>query len=71
MSEFILGASILSMSITIIWLLIQNNNKNKRIQDVEIQNVLVDIELKKEKVKHEIDTLPIDDLIRKRNSDGQ
>lgn len=68
MSEIILTLSVLSMSITIVWLLIQNNNRHKKIQDIELKNVLIDIELKKRKASDEINNLPIDDLIHKRNS---
>lgn len=69
MSEFILAVVVLILSIVVIRLYFMFNNRDKQIKDIEIKNILMDIEIKRRKSKDEIDTMPIDDLVRKRNSE--
>jgi hypothetical protein len=69
MSELILAILALILSIVVIRLYFMFNNRDKQIKDIEITNILMDIEIKRRKSKDEIDTMPIDDLVRKRNSE--
>lgn len=49
---------------------IKNVRINNRLEDSEIKNILTDIEMKKRKIRDEVNATPLDRLIDERNKRG-
>ncbi len=69
--EFILIAVVFLLS-TFVWTIFKRwrSSENGR-KSAEIKNVYIDIELQKRKVRDEVDSAPLDDLIKRRNDSGE
>lgn len=61
---------ILILSILVVYTFIKNVRINNRLEDSEIKNILTDIEMKKRKIRDEVNATPLDRLIDERNKRG-
>lgn len=61
---------ILILSILVVYTFIKNVRISNRLEDSEIKNILTDIEMKKRKIRDEVNATPLDRLIDERNKRG-